>query len=535
MYVPLTPLAFYRRAEDLFGQKFGVVDGEQRFTYAEFAARVDRLSGALRGLGVGPGDVVSFLTFNAYQLLEGYYGVPQAGAILSPLNIRLFPDEIGYILNHAESKVICFHRELLPMVEAIRRKLRGERHWVVIEGSASELDFPAFEYETLLDQAEPFRADLTQIDELAPCELFYTSGTTGQPKGVVLNHRTLTLHAFSFALSLRAAESDVFMHVVPMYHANGWGTPQWMTMVGGRHVMLRKFEPDSFLGLIQRERVTLTMGVPTIFNAVVNSPALGRYDTSSLRETLSGGAPVPAALVAAVEEKLGCPLIQGYGLTETAPLLTTARPKSELATSDERRRAMQSTTGLPAIGTETKVVDPSASSGQAGVEVPHDGRTIGEIVARSNHVMDGYFKDEDATAEAIRHGWFHTGDMATVDPDGYIQIVDRSKDIIISGGINLSSVEVENCIYAHPGVFECAVIAVPDEKWGEVPKAIVVPKPGTRLTEAEIVEHCRGRMAHFKAPKSVEFVDALPKSGTGKILKREVREKYWEGYAKRVH
>ena len=529
MITALTPLAFYRRAEELFGSKIGVVDGDVRLTYAALAERIDRLSGALRALGVGSGDVVSFLTYNSHHLLEGYYAVPQLGAICNPLNIRLFPDEIAFILRHAEARVLFVHRELLSIVQAIRDNLPTGLQLVVLEGSATELDLPALEYEALLALARPYRCDLTAIDENAPAELFYTSGTTGQPKGVVISHRTLALHGYSSAITVGFCERDVFMHVVPMYHANGWGNPQSITMLGARHVMLRKFEPEQFLRLIEQERVTVTMGVPTIFNAVVNCSAIGRYDTSSIRRTLSGGAPVPSALLTAVEAKLGGELIQGYGLTETTPLLLVANPKSELATTDERRRAMAGTTGLPVVGVEIRVVDP------AGQDVPRDNETVGEIVARGNHVMIGYYKDDDATAAAIRDGWFYTGDLAVVDADGYIQIVDRIKDIIISGGINISSVEVENCIFSHPAVFECAVIAVPDTQWGEVPKALVVLKPGAQASEAEIIAYCRDRLAHFKAPKSVELRDALPKSGTGKILKREVRDIYWAGMAKQVN
>ncbi len=529
MFVPLTPLVFYRRAEDLFGSKVGVVDGAKRFSYADFAQRVDRLSGALRTLGVGPGDVVSFLSFNTHQLLEGYFAVPQLGAILNPLNIRLFPTELAYILNHAQAKVLCFHRELLPLVEAMRPHLQGERRFVVLEGDPAELPFEAVEYETLLEGAQPYRADLMAVDENAPCELFYTSGTTALPKGVLLTHRTLAIHAYAMAVTVSFTEAEVWMHVVPMYHANGWGSPQAITLVGGRHVMLRKFDPETYLRLVEQERVTFTGGAPTIFTAIANSPAVGKYDTSSLRMVISGGAPVPEALLAAIEEKLGCRLYQAYGLTETAPLLTVANPKSELATTDERRRAMQGTTGLPAVGVELRVVDPE------GHDVPRDGQSVGEIVARSNHVMLGYFKDPAATEAVIRDGWFHTGDLATRDAEGYVQIVDRAKDIIISGGVNISSVEVENCLFSHPAVFECAVVAVPDPTWGEVPKAVVVLKPGARATEEELIAYCRERMAHFKAPKSVEFRESLPKSGTGKILKREIREAYWQGYTKRVH
>ena len=530
MIVPLTPLTYYRRADTLFGRKLGVVDGEARFTYGEFAARVDRLAGALRELGVGPSEVVSFLTFNSHQLLEGYYAVPQLGAIVNPLNIRLFPSELAAILNHARSRVLCLHRELLPLVEALRPELRAEPRFVLLEGAGQPgPDFPTLDYEALLEAARPYRADLDAIDEQSPAELFYTSGTTGQPKGVLLSHRTLALHAFSFALAMNLSEADTFMHVVPMYHANGWGMPQSVTMLGARHVMLRKFEPELFLRLIDRERVTVTMGVPTIFNAVVNCPALGQYDTSSVRVALVGGAPCPATLVEAFESRIGGRLIQGYGLTETTPLLLVANPKSDLAGDDERRRAMQSTTGLPAVGVDLRVVDAD------GREVPWDGQTVGEIVARGNHVMMGYYKDEAATAEAIRDGWFHTGDLAVVDSEGYVQIVDRTKDVIISGGVNVSSVEVENCLFGHPAVFECAVVAVPDERWGEVPKAVVVLKPNAQATEAELIEYCRERLAHFKAPKSVELREALPKSGTGKILKREVREAFWQGYARRVN
>jgi len=526
--VPLTPLEFRRRAEGIFGRKVGVVDGLKRFTYAEFGERSRRLASALRRLGVGQNEVVSFITYNTHHLLEAYYGVLQAGAILNPINIRLNPQEIGYILNHAESRVLCFHKDFIPMVDAMRDGLQTVRHFVVLEPDLA-VPFSAHEYETLLRQAPPV-ADDPRVDENDPAELFYTSGTTGKPKGVVLTHRSLYLHALYATLSMRSADDTVLLHVVPMFHVNGWGSPHTVTATGGTHVMLRKIDPLEIFRLIQTERVTMLLGVPTIYNALVNHPEIGRFDLSSLRLAITGGAPASSVLIKAIEDKLGCEAFVGYGLTETSPVLTTARPKAHLkGEPPDRQRELRSTTGYAVLGVDIRVVD------EQGRDVPADGDTVGEIVTRSNVVMEGYFKDPQATAAAIRDGWFHTGDMATIDEEGYVLIVDRKKDIIISGGENISSVEIENALFAHPAVFEVAAIAVPDDQWGEVPKALVVLKPGARATEEELLQFCRDRLAHFKVPKSVEFLDALPKGGTGKILKNDLREKYWAGLAKRVH
>ena len=528
MHVPLTPLEFRRRAERLFGGKTGVVDGARRFTYAEFGERSRRLAAALRGLGVRPGEAVSFLTYNTHHLLEAYYGVLQAGAVLNPINIRLHPNDVRYVLNHAESRALFFHQDFAAVVDGIRPALETVKTFVVLEPDGPAPGGAA-DYEAFLRDAAPLRED-PEVDETAVAELFYTSGTTGRPKGVALTHRALYLHALNAIIANHETDESVMLHIVPMFHVNGWGAPHTITAVGGTHVMLRKVDPGEILRLIQAERVTDIRGVPAIFNAVVHHPDFGRYDLSSLRLAISGGAPPPPALVAAMLEKFGCDVYVGYGLTETSPILTEARPKAHLRHEPPDRQLERRTrTGYAILGVDVRVVD------EHGRDVPADGDAVGEIVARSNVVMDGYFKDPQATAEAIRDGWFHTGDMATIDSEGYVNIVDRKKDIIISGGENISSVQVENVLYAHPAVFEAAVIPVPDDRWGEVPKALVVLKPGEAATEADVLAFCRERLAGFMVPKSVEFLDALPKGGTGKILKGQLRDKYWAGQPRRVH
>ncbi len=528
MFVPLSVLEFRDRAERYFGDKVAVIDGERSFTYGQYAERTHRLAGALRRLGVEPGDRVSFITYNSHQLLEAYYGVLEAGAVLNPINIRLAPDEIGYILDHAGSKVVVFHADFAPVVARVVPSLRTRPALVVMEGTAS--DAAPLEYEALLAEA-PVDEPVAVVDENAMAALFYTSGTTGRPKGVALTNRALYLHALQSALALRVTDADVILHVVPLFHVNGWGAPHWMTMVGGTHVMLRRFDPAAFLGLVERHRVTYLLGVPTVFNAVLNSPELAGRDLSSLRYALIGGAPSSPALVRALEDRLGLTALVGYGLTETSPILSIAWPRRHLLDAEppDRRLERQATTGWAVPGVALRVVD------WQGADVRDDGEEMGEIVVRSNVVMDGYYEDPGATADKIRDGWFHTGDMATVDDEGYITIKDRSKDIIISGGENISSVEIENALYAHPAVFECAVVAAPDETWGEVPVALVVLKPDAVATIDELQAHCRAQLAGFKIPKRIELRDQLPKSGTGKLLKGQLREPFWEGYEARVH
>jgi len=542
MFLPLTPLRFLKRAAWEYGSKIGVVCGEQRFTYSQFDARVRRLSTALKRGGIEPGDRVAFLSFNCHRLLEGYYGVPQAEAIILPLNVRLSADEQTAILQHSAARAVFFAPEFLPVVEQFRDRVKTVG-WYVALDFCRALDSPApphspparwvdsRTYEQLLAEAEPDQRDYTAVDENAIAELFYTSGSTGQPKGVMLSHRTLYLHALYVLAGLPQLDDAVELHTIPLFHANGWGRPQTITLAGGRHVMAKRFDPSWVLETIEREQVTGFSMVPTMATALVNCPDLGKYDVSSLRHIFLGGAASSPALVRAVERTLGCRCYVGYGLTETSPVLSEARIKNTLAgLTEEQRIERQAMTGYAIPGVEMRVCDAE------GRDVPRDMAHVGEILARSDVVMDGYWNDPEATRGAMSDGWLRTGDMAVWDEHGYVLIVDRKKDIIISGGENISSIEVEKVLAAHPAVYECAVVGVPDQKWGEVPKAFVslkpdVPPPG----EEALKEFVRSRLAGFKVPKSIEFLEALPKGATGKILKRALREPYWAGMEKRVH
>jgi fatty-acyl-CoA synthase len=528
VFIPLSVLEFRDRAAAYFGDKIGVVDGDVSFTYRAWAERTHQLANALVGFGVTPGDRVSFLTYNTHQLLEAYYGVLEAGAVLNPVNIRLTPHEIAYILDHAGSRVVAFHRDFLPLVEAIAPKLSARPRLVVIEGEAGGIATDDYESMIASGSAEPRHPE---VDENAVAELFYTSGTTGLPKGVALTHRQLHLHALYAEVALGFGEDDVILHVVPLFHVNGWGVPHFLTMVGGRHVMLRKFDPAALMEQVQRNRVTRLLGVPAIFNAVLHSGERSKYDLSSLRQLIIGGAPASTSLVGALEEAFGIQTIVGYGLSETSPIVTLASPRRVVTEAEPpaRRIERQAMTGWPLPGVQVRVL---AADGR---DVRQDGEQIGEIVVRGNTVMQGYYRDPDATAVAMRDGWLHTGDMAVIDEAGYVLIKDRSKDVIIRGGENLSSVEVENAIAAHPAVLECAVVAAPDEKFGEAPVAIVVLKPGATATVSELRAHCRKLLARFKVPREFHFRDALPKGGTGKVLKTELREPFWKGYTSRVH
>ena len=519
MKVPLTPLRCLERAADLFGRKTGVVCGEKRFTYTEMADRCGRLASSLERHGVQPGDRVAFLSYNTHKLLEGYYGVPQARAIVMPLNVRLTPVELAAIMQHAEPEFFFFEPEFTDTVNHLRNALPGLR--------AINLDT---EYEDFLAAGDRVRPDIFSYEEDSIAELFYTSGSTGTPKGVMLSHRTVYMHAIGCVGSMNLNPNGVELHTIPLFHANGWGRPQTSAMMGMKQVMVRRFDPACVCRLIEDERATAMSVVPTMATALLAFDGRAAFDLSSLEQIYIGGAASSPAITESLEKAFRCEVLAGYGMTETCPVATSSRRKSTVVyTSDEDRWQHHAVAGWPVFGAEVRVVD------AAMADVPRNLCAVGEVVVRGDIVMDGYFREPDATAAVMTGAWLHTGDMAVWDEENYIHIVDRKKDIIISGGENISSIEVERAIAAHPCVFENAVVAAPDDHWGEVPVAFVVTKPGVTLDHAELRAYLVERLAKFKVPHQyVIRAEPLPKGGTGKILKRELRETFWQGHEKRV-
>jgi acyl-CoA synthetase (AMP-forming)/AMP-acid ligase II len=527
MIIPLTPIRCLYRGVDLYGNKIGVVSGPNRYSYAQFGERCERAAAGLQAEGIRAGDRVAYLSFNNEQLLEGYYAAPLIRAIVMPLNVRLSPQELIEILNHSGARALLFENDFAPCLAAFRKACPAIERFIAINGPVPAADLT---YDELLSRGRIERPDLMSFDENDTAEIFYTSGSTGTPKGVMLSHRTIYLHALSLTGSIDQNDRFVELHTIPLFHANGWGRPQTATMNGIKQVMVRRFEPSYVMRLIEEERATGMSLVPVMANALLNCADLGKFDTSSLQEIHIGGAAASPELVARMEQAFKCPVMAGYGLTETCPVATDARPKGTVdwASEDDRIRHM-AMAGWPILGNEIRVVNPN------GQNVPRDMETVGEVIIRGDNVMDGYYREPEATRNAIRDGWLYTGDMAVWDEENYIHIVDRKKDIIISGGENISSIEVEKAIFAHPAVLECAVVPAPDGKWGEVPAAIVVLKPQQELTTEQLLRFLQTRLAKFKIPQVVQFVEGpLPKTGTGKILKRELREGFWAGKERRV-
>lgn len=528
MHVPLVLTDFLDRAVELYGEKPAVIGDEQTLTYNELHRRVQKIAHGLRALHITKGDKVAYLAPNTIEMLEGFYGVFQVGGVMTPLNTRLKPDDYTFILNHSESQILFVDHELFPLVEPILDKLETVKE-VIVHGAQEETK-QYKSYEKWLEAQPSTDFERVPLEETDIASLLYTSGTTGNPKGVMLTHRSNYLHALSTQHHLRVSDQDTLLHVLPMFHVNGWGSPFYYTANGATQVMLRKVDAETIFEKIEKHQVTVAHMAPTVLNMLLtyheqNAPK----SKKDMRVVIAGSAP-PLAFVTKVEEDLEWEFIHVYGMTEISPLITTSQIRSQhLTLPKEEQHRLKAQTGYSMIGTKVRVVN------EQGEPVTQNGKAVGEIVARTNGMMEGYWKNPEATSETIRNGWLYTGDMATVDENGYIDIVDRKKDVIISGGENISSIEVEGVLYDHPAVLEAAVVAAPHEKWGEVPHAIVVIREEHSLTEEELIAFAKSRMAHFKAPKGITFADDIPKTASGKIQKVQLRKQYWGGGAKTVN
>ena len=518
METPLTPLEFARRTRRLHGHREGVVDGDLRLTYEQFFDRCDRWSSALQQLGVAPGDRVATIAPNTHAQLEAFYAVPQIGAVLVPINYRLTPEDFVYIINHSGASVVCVDADYLDAVDSVRDQLPGVRHFVAFEGARDGW----LDYEAAIAAASPgfTRADVNEWDLLT---INYTSGTTARPKGVMITHRNAMMNSIGTLLHLPIPVGERYLWTLPMFHANGWTYTWTVTAAAATHVCLRKVEPGAVFQLIRQERVGSLCAAPTVLISLANASAEVRGAVPPGVHVVTAGAPPAAATIERLEEQFGWEVTQVYGLTETAPFITVCAPLPEHEKLTPADRAVQKArTGVELLTSgELRVIE---ADGEAdGEEVAADGQTLGEIVVRGNVVMSGYYHDPEATDRAMGDGWFHTGDAAVVHPDGYVEIRDRIKDVIISGGENISSVEVEGTLLRHPAVQEAAIVGLPDERWGETPQAFVVLQDGQTATEDEIIAFARERLAHFKAPRGVTFVTELPKTATGKIQKYVLR------------
>jgi acyl-CoA synthetase (AMP-forming)/AMP-acid ligase II len=514
METPLTPLEFARRARKIYPDRVGVVDGDSRSTYAQLLDRCDRWSAVLQKLGIGPGDRVAYLSPNTHAQLESFYAVPQAGAVLVPLNYRLTADDFIYLINHSGSRMVCADRDYLGTIDSIRSSLPCVEHFVALIGEAEGwLDYEAMLEASSTEFARP------KIHETDLLTINYTSGTTSRPKGVMITHRNAWMNSIGTLIHAPMTCADRYLWTLPMFHANGWTFVWTVTATGATHVCLRKAEPRAVFECMATEQITMLCAAPTVLISLANATEdLRRLAPRGIR-VVTAGAPPAASTIQRLEEELGWTITHVYGLTETAPFITVCEPRAEHAPLPiSERAAIKARQGVELITSgELRVVD------SQGNDVPPDGITQGEIVARGNVIMAGYYNDPEATEQALRGGWFHTGDAAVVHSDGYVEIRDRLKDVIISGGENISSVEVEGVLLRHRAVQEVAIVGFPHERWGEAPHAFVVLKQGARADERELLEFARANLAHFKAPHSVTFVKELPKTATGKIQKYILR------------
>jgi len=534
-YTALSPLSFLERSARVWPGKTAVIYGARRLTYSELAAEAQRVAGALQASGVGPGDRVAYLMPNLPEMLIAHYAVPLAGAVLVAVNTRLTAEEVASILRHSGAKIVVVDAALLGTAAAAAKDVAAVAELVVAEDTEigpADLDLSEeprlVSYAEFLDRGAREPLSWSVSDELAPIAINYTSGTTGRPKGVIYTHRGAYLNCFGEIIHSRHDENSVYLWTLPMFHCNGWCTPWSLTAIGGTHVCMREVRGDAIWEQLRKHDVTHLNAAPTVVSSILNASEAEPL-TRPVLITTAGAPPSPTTI--AHMERMGFQIVHVYGLTETYGPISYCQPQPQWAElSSEERSVLQARQGVSMIQAQgLRVVD-----AQMG-DVRADGETMGEIVMRGNNVMAGYYLDPEATAEAFRGGWFHSGDLGVMHPDGYIELRDRIKDIVISGGENISTVEVEQALMSHPAVLDAAVIGVPDEKWGERPKAFVVLRAGRGATQQELLTHVRTKIAHYKAPREIDITLELPKTSTGKIQKFVLREPEWAGRTHRVH
>ena len=528
---PLTPLAFLGRAAEVFADREAVVYGERRMTYTQLSQEVTRVAHGLQACGVGAGDRVAYLLPNIPEMLVAHFAVPLAGGVLVPINTRLAPPEIQYILAHCGAKVLVVDAALHDRVASVMADLPDLRQVVTVldpvSGAEPLPQVAGIDYAELCALGNDDPLPWTVADERSTISINYTSGTTGRPKGVMYHHRGAYLNSLGEIIHSRHMSRTRYLWTLPMFHCNGWCTTWAVTAIGGTHVCLRAVDADVIWDLLDKEGITHLNGSPTVLVSIASSPRVHTLDHEVV-VTTAGAAPSPTVI--STMGGIGATVVHVYGLTETYGPYTVCEVQDGWDGLDNRVRSkLLARQGVGMVVTDgVRVVDEQMS------DVPRDGMTLGEVVMRGNNVMKGYFADPEGTAEAFRGGWFHSGDLGVWHPDGYLELRDRAKDIIVSGGENISTIEVESAIDSFPGVLEVAVVSHPDAKWGERPKAFVVPKAGAILTAEQIIAHVRTQIAHYKAPDRVEIVESLPKTATGKIRKVELRDAEWAGYSSRV-
>ncbi|HTT50341.1 MAG TPA: acyl--CoA ligase family protein [Streptosporangiaceae bacterium] len=535
-HTALSPLSFLERSARVWPDKIAVVYGARRLTYSELAAEVQRVARALQASGVRPGDRVAYFMPNLPEMLIAHFAVPLAGGVLVAMNTRLTAEEVSYILAHSGAKIVVVDAALLPTAVAAANDVEAVAQLVVAEDPEAETPASAelaarpslVPYPEFLARGSGGPLPWSVADELIPIAINYTSGTTGRPRGVVYTHRGAYLNSFGEIVHSRHDENSVYLWTLPMFHCNGWCTPWALTAIGGTHVCLREVRGDAIWAQLRQHGVTHLNAAPTVVTSILTAREAGALDRPVLITT--AGAP-PSPTTIAQMEQMGFQIVHVYGLTETYGPISFCQFQPDWAGLPPTERAvLMSRQGVSMIQAEgLRVVDDDMA------DVPADASTMGEIIMRGNNVMAGYYLDPDATEVAFRGGWFHSGDLGVMHPDGYIELRDRSKDVVISGGENISTIEVEQALMSHPAVLEVAVIGVPDDKWGERPKAFVLLRAGQNATPEELIAHVQTKIARYKAPRDIDIVTELPKTSTGKIQKFVLRDSEWAGHTQRVH